>query len=434
MFSGERVSPFRLWSLIGVMMHLGFVYAGKGRVELAFCLSKIQSKFHTNTGPLFCRNLLPPQLFKIDTPFGRSEKDMYSMSEVRRQLGLLDARNKKSRLEMTTKNSRNNGQPISKSATELLQLLRLQKTADPRSTALQKIAGYVAPPADVEGFQINWVGNVDSHQRKLFWGLIEMLCERLTVPFIIMMGVHNAIMTAHKSYEVSCRALISAVGTAVATASVATSILQRKFSAVAAGWNRVMPAATSALSDAVTTCTVAALSAGPAAAVGSVQLLSASSRALVEVSSTAAAVADVGRSKIQEMMSSLHGAVSSAAVSASSAAKSRHSSQRKRLKNSISHQAIGNCSQAGLQSTREAANLPRTSSGNSRQDEAAQTLSFSAAVQAERRRRMRGPGHIRVRGARRGDSGGEPKAAGCLKETVRRVVDTVQSTDVLITF
>ena len=421
------------------MIHLGLVYASKDGVELAFCLSKIQSKFHEKTGPLFCRNLLPPRLFKIGSPFGHSEKGVYSMSEFRRQLGFLDAQNKKTRLEMTTKNTRNNGQPISfqtKSATELLRLLRLQKTADPRSTALQKIAGYVAPPADVEGFQINWVGNVDSHQRKLFWGLIEMLCERLTVPFIIMMGVHNAIMTAHKSYEVSCRALVSAVGTAVATASVATSILQRKFSAVAAGWNRVMPAATSALSDAVTTCTVAALSAGPAAAVGSIQLVSASSRALVGVSSTAAAVADVGRSKIQEMISSLHGAAASAADSFSSAAAatSRHSSQRKRLRYSISHPAIGNYSQAGLQSTQEAANVPLTASGNTREDEAAQTMSFSAAVQAERRRRMRGPGRIRVRGARRGDSGGGSKAVRCLRDTMRRVVDTVQSTDLLITF
>eukprot|EP00291_Cryptomonas_curvata_P026769 CAMPEP_0172167614 /NCGR_PEP_ID=MMETSP1050-20130122/9678_1 /TAXON_ID=233186 /ORGANISM="Cryptomonas curvata, Strain CCAP979/52" /LENGTH=197 /DNA_ID=CAMNT_0012838441 /DNA_START=291 /DNA_END=880 /DNA_ORIENTATION=- len=175
------------------------------------------------------------------------------------------------------------GQPTpfqAKSAAELLQLLRLQKTTDSRSSALQKIAGYVAPPSDMESFRINWVGNVDTHQRKLFWGLIEMLCERLTVPLLIMMGVHNTIRTAQRSYQASARVFLSAAGCAVATASVAGFLILQQWTIVAAGWGRLP-----AMSKAAASCT--SMAAG-LATTESARLLADTARSLAALSAAVA--------------------------------------------------------------------------------------------------------------------------------------------------
>ena len=86
----------------------------------------------------------------------------------------------------------------SKSAPELLSMLRKDKLTGERSTMLQRAAEYLAPATEVKAFQVNWVGDIDSHQRKLFWGLIEGLCEKLTVPFMIMMCLHNTIVTTQQ--------------------------------------------------------------------------------------------------------------------------------------------------------------------------------------------------------------------------------------------
>jgi hypothetical protein len=429
----SRLAPFKIFPLFCFMVHTGL--ANANFCGVAFCISKVPWAFGCKSTPFTVRSYSPSphsDLSQIEYSYNLLRKEV---SGLRKQMTFFDLINKRSHLSLTMKGARNNGQPISfqtKTAAELLQLLRLQRTADPKSTALQRIAGYVAPPAQVEGFQINWVGNIDSHQRKLFWGLIEMLCEKLTIPFIIMMGVHNAIMTAHLSYKASCRALISAAGTAISTASVTASILVQQFNVIAGGWNRAMPSATSALSQAVSTCTDVARSAGPAA-VGSVRLVSSAGRILVGASSTAAAVADVGLNIVHEAVRKFQSSTAAAATAAASAvatATPRSRAQRKRPKLSSGRDQTASSGSA----TAAADELNAGDVNFAPPEEAALTTRLSAAIRAERRRRMRGAGRVRVRKVGASGPGlGDGSEGGMWGvDTVRRVVDTVTSTKVII--
>jgi hypothetical protein len=318
--------------------------------------------------------------------------------------------------------SSNSGQPTpfqAKSAAELLQLLRMQKTTDSRSSALQKIAGYVAPPADMESFRINWVGNVDTHQRKLFWGLIEMLCERLTVPLLIMMGVHNTIRTAQRSYQASARVLLSAASCAVATASVAGFVILQQWTIVAAGWARLP-----AMSKAAASCTsmVAGLTTTESA-----RLLADTARSLAALSAAVAtATINVGRASLRELLRRRQVAAASAAAAA--AAASRGVARRHPSKASARTRPAGT-TPAGHRSPLEPSTAAASDAAASAA--AAPSAPLDAVAAERRRRRLNGCGRVRVRGSAVPGSAGGGAVSGCVA-AARRAWEAVRSTDVLL--
>ena len=309
--------------------------------------------------------------------------------------------------------------PVAESASELLQMWRRQKVAEPRASALQKIAGYVAPPADVEAFQLNWVGNVDTHQRKLFWGLIEMLCERLTVPFLIMMGVHNTIMAAHRTYRASCQALISTAAAAVATTSVASSILFNQCSHIASSWSQHLPSAASTVSEAATSCALAARSAVPSAAVSSMVLATGAARLAGDVSSAAVAVANMSLVKVRDMVWRWQGQFAASAPAPPNAANSRTQQHLTKPSSAAQHRAIQTSSP--------------TKSLSSDTDALLSTDSLAAAIRAERDRRRQGRRRVRVHRQAQVE-GGDAHSFGWGAAAMRKAWDTVLSTDVLIVF
>jgi hypothetical protein len=315
------------------------------------------------------------------------------------------------------------GQPTpfeAKSAAELLQLLRLQKSTGSRSSALQKIAGYVAPPSDMESFRINWVGNVDTHQRKLFWGLIEMLCERLTVPLLIMMGVHNTIRTAQLSYQVSARVFLSAAGCAVSTASVAGFLIIKQWTIVAAGCGRLP-----AMSKAAASCT--SMAAG-LATTESARLLADTARSLAGFSvAVATTTLSVGRASLRELlrMRQQRAAAAAAAAAAARGVARRHPSK-----------ASGRTRPAGTSSSGRRTPLTPPTAASPDAAAATEPAAPLDAVSAERRRRrLCGGGRVRVRGpavmGSAAASAGGGVVSGCA-EAARRAWETVLSTDVLI--
>lgn len=61
-----------------------------------------------------------------------------------------------------------------------------------------QIASSFAPKSSTEEFKLNWVGNIDRHQRKLFWRLITMLCDRID-PYLRWMRIAHDIIQGAKA-------------------------------------------------------------------------------------------------------------------------------------------------------------------------------------------------------------------------------------------
>eukprot|EP00960_Hanusia_phi_P034728 751254-Hanusia_phi.AAC.4 len=83
------------------------------------------------------------------------------------------------------------------SPAEFLQRLREERKT--KRLPFQEWADRLAPRGDMEEFRLNWVGNVDRHQRQLFWKLITMLCEKLAFPLKVARMVHDMIMAVQVS-------------------------------------------------------------------------------------------------------------------------------------------------------------------------------------------------------------------------------------------
>jgi len=49
---------------------------------------------------------------------------------------------------------------------------------------------------DVERLKLNWVGNIDRHQRWLFWMLMELLLTRIAGPLRAARALHDMILAA----------------------------------------------------------------------------------------------------------------------------------------------------------------------------------------------------------------------------------------------
>jgi hypothetical protein len=262
----------------------------------------------------------------------------------------------------------------------------------------------------MQSFRINWVGNVDTHQRKLFWGLIEMLCERLTVPLLIMMGVHNTIRTAQRSYQASARVLLSAAGRAVATASFAGALILQQWTILATGWGR-LPSAAPAMSKAAASCT--SMAAGLATS-ESVRLLADTARSLAGLSAAAAAAAvNAGRMSLLRLHLRRQQHAAAAASAAARIAASRHASK------------------GSSRRTRPAGTAAAAAAA------AATPQAPLDAVAAERRRRLlSGGGRVRVRGpavlgAAAAADTGSGALSGCTG-AARRAWEAVRSTDVFL--
>ena len=61
-----------------------------------------------------------------------------------------------------------------------------------------QIASSFAPKSSTEEFKLNWVGNIDRHQRQLFWRLITMLCDRID-PYLRWMRIAHDIIQGAKA-------------------------------------------------------------------------------------------------------------------------------------------------------------------------------------------------------------------------------------------
>mmetsp|Transcript_21936 Transcript_21936/g.72437 ORF Transcript_21936/g.72437 Transcript_21936/m.72437 type:complete len:250 (-) Transcript_21936:710-1459(-) len=85
------------------------------------------------------------------------------------------------------------------SPAEILQRLREERKT--KRLPFQEWADRLAPRGDMEEFRLNWVGNVDRHQRQLFWKLITMLCHKLAFPLRVARMVHDAIMAVQRSWS-----------------------------------------------------------------------------------------------------------------------------------------------------------------------------------------------------------------------------------------
>jgi len=86
------------------------------------------------------------------------------------------------------------------SPAEFLQRLREERKT--KRLPFQEWADRLAPRGDMEEFRLNWVGNVDRHQRQLFWKLITMLCEKLAFPLKVARMLHDMIMAVQKSWNI----------------------------------------------------------------------------------------------------------------------------------------------------------------------------------------------------------------------------------------
>jgi len=52
----------------------------------------------------------------------------------------------------------------------------------------------LAPQDDLANLKLNWVGDIDRHQRKLFWMLIQMLCDKIAPILWACRAVHDFII------------------------------------------------------------------------------------------------------------------------------------------------------------------------------------------------------------------------------------------------
>ena len=60
----------------------------------------------------------------------------------------------------------------------------------------ERFAQRFAPRSSADEFKLNWVGNIDRHQRELFWKLITLLCERIDLYLTWMRLAHDIIQGA----------------------------------------------------------------------------------------------------------------------------------------------------------------------------------------------------------------------------------------------
>lgn len=86
----------------------------------------------------------------------------------------------------------NNAEQPSLNPAEVLQRLRAEKAK--YNSPLQRLAERWAPQDDLEKMKLNWVGDIDRHQRKLFWMLIEMLCVQIAPILWACRAVHDFII------------------------------------------------------------------------------------------------------------------------------------------------------------------------------------------------------------------------------------------------
>ena len=88
---------------------------------------------------------------------------------------------------------------------ELLEQLRKQRESVGWA---ERLAASFAPKSHADEFKVNWVGNIDRHQRELFWRLITMLCERID-PYLRWMRIAHDIIQGAKHSLLSCLAFVA---------------------------------------------------------------------------------------------------------------------------------------------------------------------------------------------------------------------------------
>jgi hypothetical protein len=91
------------------------------------------------------------------------------------------------------------------SQTKLLERMRQQKK---EVGWAEKFALSFAPKSSADEFKLNWVGNIDRHQRELFWKLIVMLCNKID-PYLTWMRIAHDIIERAKKL---CCAVIAFIG------------------------------------------------------------------------------------------------------------------------------------------------------------------------------------------------------------------------------
>ena len=91
------------------------------------------------------------------------------------------------------------------SQTKLLERMRQQKK---EVGWAEKFALSFAPKSSADEFKLNWVGNIDRHQRELFWKLIVMLCDKID-PYLTWMRIAHDIIERAKKL---CSAVVAFIG------------------------------------------------------------------------------------------------------------------------------------------------------------------------------------------------------------------------------
>ena len=62
----------------------------------------------------------------------------------------------------------------------------------------EQLASAFAPKSSTDDFKLNWVGNIDRHQRELFWKLIILLCDQID-PYLTWMRLAHDIIQGAKA-------------------------------------------------------------------------------------------------------------------------------------------------------------------------------------------------------------------------------------------
>ncbi|KAJ1479365.1 hypothetical protein T484DRAFT_1902972, partial [Baffinella frigidus] len=114
---------------------------------------------------------------------------------------------------------------------EMLERIRREKQErDQEGTWVQRLAERLAPVDDVTRLKLNWVGNIDRHQRQLFWMLLSLLLDRLHAPLRAARALHDLIfalqVVVSRGGALSALAAIRAVEGATALSHTIARVTQ----------------------------------------------------------------------------------------------------------------------------------------------------------------------------------------------------------------
>ena len=89
----------------------------------------------------------------------------------------------------------------------------------------ERLAQRLAPKSSADDFKLNWVGNIDRHQRELFWKLITLLCERID-PYLTWMRLAHDLIQGARAQCLAFAAFLAHTLLPAARAAAAASARQ----------------------------------------------------------------------------------------------------------------------------------------------------------------------------------------------------------------